>query len=188
VLLQPPVQIFLSYLLPWSCHRIYAKLQPASDQWGMFKLGKQINPGAFWRDADFHCVWVLTTYIMPTFSNKSVISWPQKHATDASCRKTAATKRGCVSSYHQKKKIHKPKQMWNCNNVSLVTTTERANLVSKGNDAKHQPLNQEHPSKTSHRNKSLENNRGVQDRADSITWAAWSHLESHSVMMQVFTD
>lgn len=48
---------------------------------------------------------------MSTFSNKSVISWPQKHATDASYRKPAATKRGCVSSYHQKK-IHKPKQMW----------------------------------------------------------------------------
>lgn len=97
------ILIFLSYQLPWSCHGICAKLQPASDQWEMFKLRKQINPGAFWRGADFHCVWILTTHIMSTFSNKSVISWPQEHATDASYRKTAATKRGCVSSYQEKK-------------------------------------------------------------------------------------
>lgn len=104
------IQIFLSFQLPWSCHRIYAKLQPASDHRGRLELRKQINPGAFWSNSDFHCVWALTTYIMFAFSNKSVISWPQKYATDASYRKTAATKRGCVSSYHQK--IHRPKQMW----------------------------------------------------------------------------
>lgn len=86
------IQILFSYLSPRFCHWICARLQLMSDQIGMFKLRKQRNPGDLWRGTDFHCIWILTTYVMSTFSNKSVISWPQKHVTDASHRKTAATK------------------------------------------------------------------------------------------------
>lgn len=86
------VQMFWSYQLPWSCHRICAKLQPEITEACLNWKKPQTNPSAFWRDADFRCVWVLTTYIMSAFSNKSVICWPQNRATDASYRKTAATK------------------------------------------------------------------------------------------------
>lgn len=59
-------------------------------------------------------------------------------------------------------------------NVSLLTTTEKASLVSRGNDAKHCSPNQKHPSKTSHSNKGLKITEKKQDRAASITWAAYS--------------
>lgn len=125
------LQVFLNYRLPWSCHRICSGLQPANYHWGVVKLRKHINLGAYWRDADFDGVWVLTTYIMSTFSNNSVISWPQKHTIDASYRKTAAAKRGCVSSYHKKKKIHKLKQMWTTI-ISLCLPQQREQICLEG--------------------------------------------------------
>lgn len=124
---------------------------------------------------------------MSTFSNKSVISWPQKHATDASYRKPAATKRGCVSSYHQKK-IHKPKQMWTTI-VSRCLPQQREQIwfrkeMMQSTDLQIRNIPARPPTAT----KESKIKGEKKERADSITWAAQWALESLTVMMETFTD